>query len=187
MRYASVLMPQEAIPTKANRQQIIEIARSWGPRRDDAGKPIPGTGTPWRHQGNTKHLGADCEGFIEGVFREGGYVEVIEIVRNYRRREDGSLMLALLQESLDFVAGSLDREPVDMSLALPADIFAFGDESLRMPDRPRHLGIYSEQRTDGVHYVIHMGDEQHGLVEHRLDLRWLRRVHSVWRVRGIDG
>lgn len=167
-------MPSRARPPKANRQQIIDIARSW-------------RGTRYEHQGATKHLGADCEGFVEGVFREAGHNEVIAVVRNYRRREDGSLMLKLLNEHLDLVTATDGREAVDMSHARPADIFAFGDEALRLPDRPRHLGIYTEQRGDGVHYVIHMGNETHGVVEHRMDIRWLKRVHSIWRVRGIDG
>lgn len=167
-------MSRSVAPPKATRQEIINIARSW-------------KGTKYVHQGNTKHLGADCEGFVEGVFREARYTEVIEIVRNYRRREDGSLMLALLNEHLDLVTATDGREPVDMSPALSADILAFGDETLKLPDRPTHLGIYSEQRFDGVYYVIHVGDETRGVVEHRLDLRWLKRVHSVWRVRGIDG
>lgn len=160
--------------SKASREQIIEFARSW-------------KGTPWQHQGNVKGLGADCEGFVEGVFREAGFVEVIDIVHNWRRREDGSLMIALLQSNLDFIAGSSEREPIDMSEALPADILAFCDPALREPNIPRHLAIYTGKRHDNVHYIIHMGDEQHGIVEHRMDQRWLRRTHSIWRPRGIDG
>lgn len=167
-------MPASAAPPKATRQQIIDIARSW-------------KGTRYVHQGNTKGLGADCEGFVEGVFHEGGHSEVIEVVRNYRRREDGSLMLQLLNDHLDLVTVADGREPLDMSQALPGDIFAFGDETLKEPERPTHLGIYTGQRGDGVHYVIHVGDETHGVVEHRMNLNWLKRGHSLWRVRGIDG
>lgn len=159
---------------KATREEIVEIACSW-------------RGVGWLHQGNSKETGADCEGFVEGVFREAGFIEVEEIVHNWRRREDGSLMLTLLQSNLDFVAGSSEREPIDMSGALPADILAFCDPALREPNIPRHLGIYTGKRHDNVHYIIHMGDEQRGIVEHRLDQRWLRRAHSIWRPRGVDG
>jgi cell wall-associated NlpC family hydrolase len=158
---------------KTTREQIIEIARSW-------------KGVRWLHQGASKETGADCEGFVEGVFREAGHTEVVDIVRNYRRREDGSLMLALLEKNLDFVTGNVGWEAPDMSQAKPADILAFCDEHLRAPDVPRHLGIYTEQRGDGVYYVIHSGNEKHGVVEHRMDQRWLKRTHSIWRVRGID-
>lgn len=163
-------MPTSVEPstTKANREQIVEIARSW-------------RGVGWRHQGNSRETGADCEGFVEGVFSEGGYTEVLGIVRNWRRREDGSLMLALLNEHLDFLP---DQR---ISAARPADILTFCDPDLRQPDIPRHLGIYTGQRGDGVHYVIHMGSETHGVVEHRMDARWLKRIHSLWQVRGIDG
>lgn len=153
---------------KVSREQIVEIARSW-------------KGTPFRHQGNTKGLGADCEGFVEGVFSEGGYIEVLDVVHNWRRREDGSLMIAMLDRELDFVTDKA------VSQAKPADILAFCDEALRNPEIPRHLGIYTGERGDGVHYVIHMGNEKHGVVEHRMDRRWLSRTHSIWRVRGIDG
>lgn len=155
-------------PTKANREQIIEIARTW-------------KGTPWLHQASLKGEGADCEGFVEGVFKQAGYIEVLGAVRNWRRREDGSLMLALLNEHLDLLPDQ------SIGAAQPADILAFCDADLRQPDIPRHLGIYTGQRSDGVHYVIHVGNETRGVVEHRMDSRWLRRVHSVWRVRGIDG
>jgi NlpC/P60 family putative phage cell wall peptidase len=38
-------------------QHIVEIAKSW-------------VGTPYRHQGDQKHIGCDCLGLIRGVWRE---------------------------------------------------------------------------------------------------------------------
>lgn len=151
--------------TQSNREQIVDIARTW-------------LGTPWMHQGGSKERGVDCEGFVENVFKEAGYIEVLGAVRNWRRREDGSLMLALLNEHLDLVNGSINE-------AQPGDILAFCDADLRQPQIPRHLGIYTGQRGDGVHYVIHVGNETHGVVEHRMDARWLKRIHSIWRVRNV--
>lgn len=152
------------------RQQLIEEARSW-------------KGTRWEHQGEIKGLAADCEGFVAGVAKNSGVEAVVEIVRNYRRREDGSLMLKLLNEQLDYVTGSETRETPDMSSVLPADIVAFSDERLAQPDRPKHLGIITNRRADGVWFVIHASEQ--GVVEHRLDMRWLKRIHSVWSIRGI--
>lgn len=38
-------------------QHIVEVAKSW-------------IGTPYRHQGDQKHIGCDCLGLIRGVWRE---------------------------------------------------------------------------------------------------------------------
>lgn len=152
------------------REQIVEIALSW-------------IGTPFMHQQSIKGVAADCEGFIEGVAVEAGFPEVVEPVRNYRRREDGSLMLHLLNSYMDFVTGSESREPPDMTLALPADVLAFCDEDLRQPDIPRHLGYMVERRRDNVLYVAHASER--GVQRHRMDLKWLKRIHSVWNFRGL--
>lgn len=153
------------------RQELIAEARTF-------------IGTPWQHQGVLKGLGCDCEGFLEGVARNTALPVLVEVIRNYRRHEDGSMMLRLLNEGLEFVAAGEGREPPDMSLALPADVLAFCDEQLREPDKPRHLGLLTQVRHDGVCYVIHASER--GVIEHRLDLKFLRRIHSIWRIPNLS-
>lgn len=155
----------------ATREDIVREAREW-------------INTRWEHQQNSKGLGCDCEGFIEGVALNVGVIDLAVVARNYRRREDSDLMLRILEEHLEFVAGSQTREVPDMSKARPGDIIAFCDEELRKPEKPRHLGIMTERRADGVIKVIHASE--HGVREHRMDARWLKRVHSVWKVKELE-
>ena len=155
----------------ATREDIVREAREW-------------INTPWAHQQNIKGLACDCEGFNEGVAVNVGITGLAVVARNYRRSEDGSLMLKILQENLEFVTGSDTREAPDMSEVQAGDIVAFSDEQLRRPDKPCHLGIISERRPDGVLKVIHASE--HGVREHRMDARWLRRIHSVWKVKDIE-
>lgn len=172
---------------KANREKLLEIARSWVP-------------TPWEHQGRLKGVGVDCAGFIAEVAYEGGYKAARDFESDYRLREDGQRMLELLTEHLDLVVGSKEREPIDMSKAQLMDIIAFCDEDLREPEITRHLAFYAGAREDGIlgrvsHYIIHAGGNpvernkrnDNGIIEHRMDLHWLRRAHSIWTIRGIDG
>jgi cell wall-associated NlpC family hydrolase len=152
------------------RTQVVTECLSWA-------------NTPWVHQGVLKGLGADCEGYIEGVLVNAAVEKAADVARNWRRREDGSLMLKMLAEHLDFVTGNSGREAPDMSKALPADIIAFCDERVSQPDVPRHLGFLTKRRADGTLYVSHASE--HGVVNHRMDARWQKRIHSVWSIRGI--
>jgi len=155
-----------------NREDIVREAAEW-------------EGTRWVHQQSLKGVAADCEGFLEGVASNCDVPVLVEVVRNYRRREDGSLMLRLLEEALDFVTGSELREPPDMSGVMLADVIAFCDEKLFEPNKPKHLGLLTRIRADGVLYVTHASER--GVVKHRLSYEWLRRIHSVWRIRDLDG
>jgi cell wall-associated NlpC family hydrolase len=141
-------------------QKIVEVARSHA-------------GTPWEHQGKLPGVGLDCVGFIVTVAQESGAVGDVEFEANYRRRSNGEQMLSLLADYLEPVAQAED--------ARPGDILALCDEALRFPDVPRHLIILTEI---GPHWRgIHHPTEDGVVVEHRLNVMFKRRVHSIWRAR----
>lgn len=137
-------------------QNIVDEARAW-------------RNTPFLHQGRLKGLGVDCAGFIGEVARNVGLQ--VEIPHDYRPREDGTAMMRMLSEHLDFV-------PTED--AQPGDILALCDEALRNPEIPRHLAIVTE-RTEKTLFIVHAS--QHGVREHRMDSAWNRRIHSVWRIK----
>jgi cell wall-associated NlpC family hydrolase len=139
------------------RQKFIEVARSF-------------KGTPFVHQGHTKGLGVDCAGFIAEVAREAQVVSDLEFEQNYRRRESGEQMLRLLKDYMDFVEE-----------AEPGDVLALCDEHFKAPDVPRHLMILTEKEP--YWRAIHASSR--GVLEHRLDSRFKRRIHSVWRLRNL--
>lgn len=135
-------------------ERVVEEARSWA-------------GTPFRHQGRLKGLGVDCAGFVALVAKGAGLD--VEIPANYRPREDGSVMRELL-----------DKHMKHVKKAQPGDVIAFCDEALREPDIPRHLAIVSEVK-DHTMFIVEAAER--GVLEHRLNSWWVRRIHSIWRLK----
>lgn len=138
-------------------EQIIAEARSW-------------VGTPWLHQGALKGVGVDCAGFIEQVCLNAGLPLAADFTRDYRRKEDGTIMLRILGELSEYTMGGME----------PSNVIAFHNERER--DIPRHLAFLS-QILPQTKYIIHASS--HGVVEHRMDGSWLRKIHSVWRINGV--
>lgn len=66
--------------------------------------------------------------------------------------------------------------------ALPGDLLALCDAARRFPDEPRHLVIVSEVEPylKGIHAA------EAGVREHRLDSAYTQRIHSIWRVGGVE-
>lgn len=145
------------------RSQLVDEARTW-------------LNTPFVHQDRTKGMGVDCVNFIAAVAEESGATVDVEFERNYRRHADGLTMLALLHDYLEPVAA--------VDAARRGDVLVLCDEHLRQPKIPRHLMILTE--LEPYWKAIHAS--QLGVREHRLDLQFKRRIHSVWRIRNItDG
>lgn len=142
--------------------------------------------TPYVHQGNIKHRAVDCKNFIESVIRDTlaenvkGGTALLEVVRkyqalngirnDYKREENGEEMLRILNEHL---------VEVPKSTRLQGDVIALCDEICREPDIIRHLVII-HKITPVTTYV--MNATEYGVRRHRLDGRWERRIHSIWRV-----
>ena len=125
-------------------------------------------GTPFVHQGRIKGRAVDCANFVALVAMNVGLTD-IEIPNNYHPQEDGIEMLRLLEKYLEVIPNSQRHR---------GDIIAFCDEVCREPDVPRHLVIVDEV-TANTTYVIDA--TEHGITRHRLDGRFLRRIHSCWR------
>lgn len=142
--------------TESLADRLVEEARSW-------------RGTPFRHQGQIKHVGVDCAQFVALVAKAAGIP--VEIPQDYKAREDGSVMLRLLNDNM----GIIPTEEVKAG-----DVIAFSDESLRDPDVPRHLAFVSDVTPKTI-FIVHASE--HGVREHRTDSHWRKRIHSVWRLK----
>jgi hypothetical protein len=147
------------MPTRAD---IVSEARSW-------------LNTPFGHGQAVKGRMVDCAHYIEAVNINAGVTAEPQITEPYRRREDGTVMLRLLKEHLELIT---------IEEAEPGDVIALIDSRLTSPDIPRHLAFMTERRSDGVIRIIHASE--HGVREHRMDGHWLRRIHSVWKVKGVE-
>lgn len=138
-------------------ETIVKEAREW-------------KGTRFQHQGQLKGIGVDCAHFIALVARDSGVTDV-EIPHNYKPHEDGTVMLKLLKDHMEFVP----TEEIK-----PGDVLALCDEALRDIDIPRHLAIVTEMLPH-TFLIIHASEA--GVKEHRVNTHWKSRIHSVWRIR----
>lgn len=138
-------------------ERVVAEARSW-------------KNTPFLHQGRLKGLGVDCAGFIALVAQNVGLTQV-NIPHDYKPQEDGTAMMQMLSEHLDFILTQDVR---------PGDVLALCDEALRFPDIPRHLAFVTEIR-DTTMFIIHASER--GVKEHRTNGHWLSRIHSCWRIK----
>lgn len=136
-------------------ENIVNEARSW-------------KGTRFQHQGRLKGQGVDCVGFISEVAKNVGLLDV-EIPADYAPTEDGKIMLQLLREHMELVE--------EMQ---PGDVIALCDPALREPSIPRHLAFVTEIRLNTT-LICHASE--HGVREHRMDGAWLKRIHSIWRLK----
>jgi len=118
------------------REEIVAEAREW-------------LGTPWRHQGQKKGVGADCAGLVIGVGKNRGGFNIVDPTVTtddpflkqfigYGRDPIPKMML----KALNFLLVRVDKPKL-------GDVCFF-----YMGGDPRHLGIIS--RGSGEHmYVIH--------------------------------
>jgi len=128
-------------------------------------------GVPFAPQGRSAFNLLDCVGLpvvsaaIIGV--------ELEFVSDYSFGSDYSGMLG------EYLAAN-GRE-VSMSEMQEGDVVAFW---LTKPNKPRHLAVLSS----GAHGfdMIHTSESSRRVVQHELDAKWQRHIHSVWRFYGID-
>lgn len=143
-------------------QRIVACARSW-------------RGTRFAHQGRRKaspgDAGAvDCLGLLAGVARElsltakDGTLLSVHDVLDYSKAPNA----VLLQEKL-------------ANLLHKTETITAGCIALFMlDDRPQHLAILSDYAPN-VTGMIHAYAPARGVVEHRLDTMWQKRIVSLYR------
>lgn len=143
------------------RDQIIDRAREY-------------LGTPFKHQGRHIHRGVDCSGLCICVLRDLGITEFN--ITNYARLPDVGMFKANLRK----VCG----DPILLNEAKPADI-AFMVE-LQRNGTPKwlHIGFLTDLK--GELGLIHSYIRNRGVVEHRLDDTWRKRIIHVYKAPGVE-
>ncbi len=137
------------------RAQVVAEARGW-------------LGTPFEHQGRVQGAGVDCIGLLIGVAQSLGLTQFD--VTGYARAPSDGLLQGGCREHL---------QPVQLASAQPGDVLL-----MRFKREPQHVGLVADYVHGGLS-VIHSYQGAGGVVEHRLDALWLRRVVSVWRIPGV--
>lgn len=132
------------------RADIVACARTW-------------LGTPYRHQGSVRGVGADCSGLLRGVAREKGI--------QFRARENYARGLDVpLEAFLAEIAENLVR--IEISDARDASVLLIELE----PARPYHFAIVTDVG------IIHSYQSVGMVVETSLSRAWRERIHSAWDI-----
>lgn len=126
-------------------------------------------GTPYLHRQREKGHFTDCVGLVIGVARRYGLGDYHNY--DYDKSPDPCRMGRDLHEHLDRV----DR-PDGPRIGDILWLFVRHD--------PSHLAIVADYVFGGLS-IIHAHSQAGKVVEHRLDNRWLARVHRVFRYRGM--
>lgn len=123
-------------------------------------------GVPFLHQGRSTR-GVDCSGLIVLTVRALGISDFD--VKGYPRQPDGRSFEQALRD------GGCVPGPVRVGALL----------FIRFYREPQHVGFVTDY-VHGGHGLIHSYSVAHGVVEHRLDDKWLRRTASAWTLPGVD-
>ena len=78
-----------------------------------------------------------------------------------------------------------NAKKIDIEKAQPSDLVLFW---ITNPERPRHLGILTDtdNTAESVNFgLIHTSQSVKKVVEHDLDFKWQKHLHSVWRLTGM--
>lgn len=125
--------------------------------------------TPWQERGRSIN-GVDCGGFLVLLFRH-----INLVPEDFDAFVDGSGVYNSLHSSLLLVADEIDSE----SQLLSGDILTYsflGGESA-------HCAVYCADNNT----IIHAYASLEKVCEHSCVGKWTKRIHRVYRPRGLDG
>lgn len=123
-------------------------------------------GTPYHHQGRKAGVGLDCIG-VPILAAQAAGCEVHDFA--------GYGPMPVPEVLLREIAKDCDQ--VTLRDAKPGDVLCFKSGMTH----PSHFGILLD---DGG--FVHAYERMARVVREPLDGRWLRLLHSVWRIRGIN-
>ncbi len=121
-------------------------------------------GTRFQHQGRSLTRGVDCIGLVICVMHKLGLSDFD--YTNYAKMPPADLMTKTMREILQVI-------PNDQMQ--PGDLLRF-----RVAGEPIHVGIATDVG------VIHAVQSASGVVEHRLDHAWQKRIVETYRIPGVQ-
>jgi hypothetical protein len=128
--------------------------------------------TRFQHQQSMKNVVSDCLGFGSAVAAKMGVPNAIAWrddprFKNYARTPDSDALLAACDQYMD---------AVPLHLARIADVLV-----IAFKHKPMHFAFVS-----ALDPMLHCFELRGGVVEHGVDETWRRRIHRVYRLRGLD-
>lgn len=124
-------------------------------------------GTPFLHQATARGIGCDCRGLVVGVAQELGHRA--DIATDYSRYPTGQRLV----EVCDLHMQRIGRDEIG-----PGDVVVVTFER-----DPQHVAIVGDYPGGGLSLIHSLA--RHGVVEHRLDTVWARRISHAFRIPGV--
>lgn len=127
-------------------------------------------GVPYHHQGRDPSIALDCVGLPVAILR--GLGLSYDDFTAYEEEPDGRTLI-------EYMDRNGVRVPEDQMRPGDVLVFFFG----RRREYPQHLGILTQRVHPQMFVHTHRGVGK--VIETHLDERWVRRIHSVYRLRGV--
>jgi cell wall-associated NlpC family hydrolase len=125
-------------------------------------------GTPFCDKGRLRGIGVDCVGLVLCVMRDLKLHDWVDEFKVYSAQPVGRMVF-------EVCAGRLNAKP--LASRLPGDVLVF-----RVPVAPVHVGIVTDV---GIIHAYNSGKFPK-VVEHVLDVNWLRRVEGCFSIPGVE-
>lgn len=132
--------------------------------------------TPFHHQGRAKGVGVDCIGLIVGAAAQAGLV--LRDRTDYSRQPVPSDLLRGFRDNFAPINGP-DFRPADILVFWVVDPATLPPEKLA--DTPQHVALATDL---GMMHAWNGGARK--VVEHGVTKGWLARLHSVWKIQGLE-
>ncbi len=145
------------------RSQILEIARDW-------------KGTPYQHQAAVKNVGADCLGFLRGVYAE---MTGMEITPTAPYTRDWAEVASKHKQERMLIAARTYLAPTMFEEIQPADVVLI---RVHKGSLVKHCAIITQ--TDPMR-IIHSYD-YHGVVESAFPRNWLDKDLYYFRFKEVE-
>lgn len=134
-------------------------------------------GVPFQHQGRDARVGLDCIGLLACVFADTPYAA--HDARDYAPDPHDGLLEGRLRACFgEPVVAAPGREPVPLERLREGDVVA-----LRYEHAIRHVGLIGAVQYGSERHLtlIHTDNMVGRVVEHRIDIKWARRIALVFR------
>ncbi|QXN71104.1 dipeptide cell wall hydrolase [Rhodobacter phage RcDurkin] len=135
-------------------------------------------GVRFEHLGRTV-TGMDCAGLVTRAAEDIGYAVGSTSVGGYGRMpEDGMFLTSLRKYFTELPYNRL--QPLHSQI-VPGDVLSFWVD---VPNRPRHLGIFTGTDSYGMCCMVHSHAKlERGVMEAPIDASfWLPRITGLWRL-----
>lgn len=126
-------------------------------------------GVKFRHRGRNRR-GIDCAGLAWCAYRDCGVT--LPDYRHYGKEPHQDGLIHYIRAAL---GTEIEKGPVEVCSLKPGDVIV-----VRFEVEPHHVAMVTNYKFGGLS-VIHADGHSNKVIEHRLDMKFIRRITHVFR------